>query len=102
MTAAALRPADLQTLQAVFTRHAGVQRVWLYGSRARGDAGRASDIDLAVEAPAASAADFARLHEDVDESAIIHELDVVRLDQLPPDSSLRQKIIRDAQLIYQR
>lgn len=102
MTAIALRPADLRILQTVFMRHPGVLRAWLYGSRARGNAGRASDIDLAVEAPTASAADFARLHEEVEESALIHELDVVRLDQLPAESTLRQNIIRDAQLIYQR
>lgn len=47
-----LREVDLERLRAVFRRFPEVRRVLVFGSRATGTAKRASDVDLAVEAPA--------------------------------------------------
>ncbi|WP_413438446.1 nucleotidyltransferase domain-containing protein [Sulfuriferula sp. GW1] len=47
-----LREQDRHTLQATLARFPEVRRAWVFGSRAAGRARRASDIDLAIEAPA--------------------------------------------------
>ena len=58
-----LEPGALQALRAFFDATEGVQRVWVFGSRARGDWRARSDIDLAVDAPGWSAQEFLRLKE---------------------------------------
>ena len=55
-------------------------RVMHFGSRARGDHGRRSDIDLAAEAPGATLADRARMAELVEDPPALVGIDLVRLD----------------------
>lgn len=100
MTVVRARPADLDIIRGVLAQQPKVRRAWVYGSRARGDAHQGADIDLAVEAPEATAGEMARLRAQLEESALILRLDLVRLDDLPADSDLRQNIHRDARLIY--
>ena len=50
----ALRDQDLAVLHRAFRRFPCVREVRLFGSRATGHAGRASDIDLAISAPDAT------------------------------------------------
>lgn len=44
-----LTPRELELIRAVLTRHPTVTGAMLFGSRAKGTAGPASDIDLALE-----------------------------------------------------
>ena len=67
-----------------------VGRVLLFGSRARGDHGPRSDIDLAVDAPAASVADRARMADLVEDAPALVGIDLVRLDLAEP--GLRREI----------
>jgi len=73
--------------------------VRVFGSRATGHARRASDIDLAISAPDASAAEWLELAEALDEAPIIYELDVVRTDQTH-NPRLIEKIAREGLPIY--
>ncbi|HEX6015950.1 MAG TPA: nucleotidyltransferase domain-containing protein [Geminicoccaceae bacterium] len=61
-----------------------VERVVLFGSRARGDHRPRSDIDLAVEAPEASTEDRARMVELVEDAPTLLAIDLVRLDTAEP------------------
>ena len=75
------------------------RRVILFGSRARGDAGPKSDYDLAIDAPGLPETEWARFVLDARESfgALLH-LDLVRLDEAPPD--LRRRIEREGIELY--
>ena len=70
-------------------------RVWLYGSRARGDAGRCSDIDIAVwpQAPL-PAGTLARLRDALEESTIPYHVDAIDLSTV--DEVFRQKVLAEA------
>lgn len=89
-----LRDKDVETLAGIFRKHPAVKRVLIYGSRARGTQGRASDIDLAVEAPEISEIEFLDLKEELAEAPIIYGLDVVRLDMLT-GTTLKEAILKD-------
>ena len=90
-----LRPRDLASLRAVFTRFPGVVSVHLFGSRATGTAHRISDIDVAVSAPGMSAREWADLEKALIEHApIIHGIELVRLDGRV-GQALRAAIARD-------
>ena len=68
MNPLALRGQDLAVLRRTFRRFPGVREVRLFGSRATGHARRASDVDLAISAPDATAGQWLELTEALDEA----------------------------------
>lgn len=74
-----------------------MDRVILFGSRARGDYKRTSDIDLAVEG-----GDFARFALDVDEeTSTLLMYDIVDLSR-PVQLQLLEAIRREGKVIYEK
>lgn len=74
-----------------------VQKVILFGSRARGDYKRTSDIDLAVQD-----GDFARFSLDVDEeTSTLLEYDIVDLGG-SVQSELLDAIRKEGRIIYEK
>lgn len=69
----------------------------MFGSRARGDFKRTSDIDLAV-----TGGDFERFALDVDEETqTLLEFDIVNLDSEMQDE-LRESIFREGKILYEK
>ena len=79
-----------------------VRRVILFGSRARGDAAERSDIDLAIDAEGASAAEWQQILDVVDMAETLLKVDCVRLDTLPDADPLRRAIARDGIVLVDR
>jgi predicted nucleotidyltransferase len=77
-----------------------VERIVLYGSRARGDHGDRSDIDIAVACPGADDADWARIWLIVDDAPTLLAVDLVRLEHA--GDALRQQIEREGLVLYER
>jgi predicted nucleotidyltransferase len=95
------RRALILELAARLAAHPAVERVWLCGSRARGDHFERSDIDLAIEAPGIDRGEWARLHLDLEEDAdTLLLIDCVLLDDLP--ESFRRRVHREGRLLYER
>jgi len=99
MNALALRDQDLAALRRTFRRFPCVREVRLFGSRATGHARRASDIDLAISAPDATAGEWLDLTDALDEAPIIYEFDVVRTERAH-NPRLIEKIAREGVPIY--
>ena len=94
-----LRDQDLAVLRRIFQRFPCVREVRLFGSRATGHARRASDIDLAISAPDATADQWLELTDALDEAPIIYEFDVVRTEHAH-NPRLIEKIAREGLPIY--
>lgn len=78
----------MEQVKSIVLRHlAGYHAaVWLFGSRARGDAGPASDLDVAVSAAEPLPAGvLAHLREALDESRVPFRVDVVDLAEASPE-----------------
>ena len=74
-----------------------IDKVILFGSRARGDFKRTSDIDIAV-----SGGNFDRFALDVDEeTSTLLKFDIVDLDREMQDA-LRESIEREGVLLYEK
>lgn len=71
-----------------------VQRILLFGSRARGDHDQRSDIDLAVLCPQADLETWAAIWNIADEAPTLLAVDLVRLDQA--SANLRRDRARGA------
>ncbi|MFO7542753.1 MAG: nucleotidyltransferase domain-containing protein [Thiobacillus sp.] len=87
-----LREKDRQALMLALEPFPEIRHAWVFGSRATGKARRASDIDLAIEAPTLSSARWHALQESLEQAPLIYSLDVVRLDTLQ-DPDLKQAIL---------
>ena len=99
MPSPVLRQQDMETLRHTFRRFPCVREVRVFGSRATGRNRRASDIDLAISAPEADAADWLELAEALAEVPIIYELDLVR-SEWNDNSRLLEKIAVEGVSIY--
>lgn len=74
-----------------------IQKVILFGSRARGDYRRTSDIDLAVYG-----GDVAAFMLDVDEeTSTLLKFDIVNMDK-PVQEKLKQSIGKEGRVIYEK
>lgn len=79
-------------------RFPAVRRVWLFGSRARGDHQPRADIDLAVEGDM-GISEWLDIVEAVDASTL-YKTDIVRLEE--QSGSFRQAILDEGRIIYER
>ena len=95
----ALRNKDLAALRAACRRFPAVQEVRVFGSRATGTARRASDLDLAISAPAASNREWADLCDALENAPLIYELDLVRAE-LTTNKRLQEKIAREGVTVF--
>jgi uncharacterized protein len=94
-----LRDKDLAILRGAFRRFPAVREVRVFGSRATGHAGRASDLDLAISAPDATPSEWADLCDALESAPLIYELDVVRPEQTT-NERLKEKIEHEGIAIY--
>lgn len=77
-----------------------VERVILFGSRARGDADARSDIDLAIDAPRATRRQWLDLSFDLDEIDSLVPVQTVRLGEV--SAPLRERILAEGEVWYVR
>ena len=73
---------EIQILQTLFAAKAHIERVILYGSRAKGNYKPFSDVDIVLVGDALSRADINRLYASIDESSLPYKFDVSLLASL--------------------
>jgi type III restriction enzyme len=81
-------------LRRTFATTPQIETVWIFGSRARGDARPNSDIDIAVDAPRLSDALFQNLQRRLLDLPTLHKLDVVHWQSVD-EPVFRAQIERD-------
>ena len=77
-----------------------VEKILLFGSRARQDHLEKADIDIAVLCPSATNYDWLQVVDIVDEADTLLRIDCVRLDKLQQDSLLRRNIEQEGVILY--
>lgn len=71
-----LPPYVIEQLKAVFRAWPGIRRVTLYGSRAKGNYRKASDIDLCIEGETLGTVDLLRLDGEIDDLLLPWKVDI--------------------------
>ena len=97
---AAMIPEAIVLLVARLSVEPSVRRVILFGSRGRGDARPRADVDLAVEAPGASARDWLRLVEMAEHAETLLPIDLVRVEEAPDE--LLERIRTEGRTLFER
>lgn len=96
-----LSPKDRAILNDIFLQHPSLDRVIVYGSRAKGSHHKRSDLDLALEGEALDRHQVGRLVLDLDESDLPFACDVISLKDVK-NAALLDHINRVGVSIYQR
>ena len=79
-----------------------VQKIIIFGSRARGDYQKSSDIDISIVAnPLLSSEEFNILKAQLDELDTIYKIDLVDTKRIDKEALLRS-IEKDGVLLYNR
>ena len=90
----------LQQYRALCDSTPGLRQVWIFGSRARDDWRERSDIDLAVDAPAWSKADFRSFADALVRLPLVYSVDAVHWqDKLT--QPFAERIERDRKVFWQ-
>ncbi len=90
-----IRPEVIREINELAKKH-DLNKVILFGSRARGDYRRISDIDLAI-----SGGNTAAFTIDIEETSTLLAYDVVDLDK-PVEEQLLESIRREGKEIYEK
>ena len=96
-----IAPTTARRLREVFDSASGLQRVWIFGSRARNTARPESDIDLAIEAPGWSFPQLASLMAQIESLNLLYKVDCVLLHDVS-NAPLATSIARDRQVFWVR
>ncbi len=79
-----------------------IEKIILYGSRARGDNRERSDIDLAIVCPQATASDWQKILEILENADTLLMIDCVRFDTLAETNPLKKSIMQDGVVVYEK
>ena len=96
-----LTARDMNTLHSILAAQEVVTRVYLYGSRAKGNYHTGSDIDLAIMNEGVSSLLIARMLGVFEESSLPYFVDLLDFTKLP-EGGMRSEIMRTGVLLYER
>jgi len=92
---------EIQNLKALFATIESIDKVVLYGSRARGNHRRGSDIDLALHSSRLSEDELTHLYWAIDDLDMPYRTEIVHFQKLSNDV-FKQRIERDGKVFYVR
>lgn len=89
----------ISLLTSVFEAFPKIQKVIVFGSRAKGDFHSGSDIDLAVKASNMSYSEIQQLKLAIDDLNLLYKVDLVDIDRID-NQDLREHIQRVGFALY--
>ena len=96
-----LTEATIEKMNAVFARHPEVEKVVLYGSRAKGNYKRGSDIDLTLYGSTLTQGILYKIDTELDDLLLPYMIDLSIFEQLS-NPELIEHIERVGLLFYER
>ena len=95
-----IAPESAKALRTIFDRVPGVERVWIYGSRARGDHRPESDIDLVVDASGFDESRYLAVLGAIEALELVYRVDV-NWWQRDLEAGFRARIERDRKVFWE-
>ncbi|MFY9590313.1 nucleotidyltransferase domain-containing protein [Rickettsia endosymbiont of Halotydeus destructor] len=77
-----------------------VKEIWLFGSRARGDNHKLSDIDLAIICPNITDQEWLKIIDIIENADTLLKIDCVRFEPLKISAELYENILKNKKIIY--
>jgi uncharacterized protein len=96
-----LKQENIEAINAVFAQYPAIEKVLIYGSRAKGDYRNGSDIDLVIVESGLSFSEQMEIETRIDDLLLPYKIDLVRQRQVSnPD--LLEHISRVGKTFYQK
>jgi type III restriction enzyme len=95
-----LESASLARIRQLCSKSVGLESLWVFGSRARGDFRDRSDLDLAVNAPDWSREQFNDFAEHMRQLPMVYPLDIVHWQKVSTPE-FKAQIEKDRQVLWQ-
>ena len=96
-----LKEYVIDEIKKVLSKYDEIEKVFIFGSRARGDYKKTSDIDLAIFSKCISSTNLNLLRDDLYMLDIIYKVDVVDFNRLSKDA-LKENILSEGIMIYSK
>jgi len=96
-----LKDSIIIKIKDVLLKYDEIEKALIFGSRARGDYKKTSDIDIAIFSHNMTSSRINLLRNDFDDLDIIYTVDVVDFNKLSKEE-LKNNIINDGMVIYNR
>jgi uncharacterized protein len=96
-----LSERDTNALVAVFKQHSAIEEIWIFGSRAKGNYKKGSDIDLAIMNKGVSEREVNRIKTEIEESSLPYIIDLIDFTTLQ-HRELKEHIERVGVSFYKR
>lgn len=77
-----LTKRDVKTLTILLNKYSTIKVVYIFGSRAKGNYHKGSDIDLAIMNEGVHNSDLVRLKSDLEESNLPYSVDIINFSEL--------------------
>ena len=89
---------DLESIVSVIKKNKKIKKIILFGSRAKGNYKKGSDIDIAVVADSLSFDELNKIRVDIDELLLPYHIDIIDLNKITT-IKLKGHILRVGQMI---
>ena len=96
-----LKESTIDSINAVFADHPQVEQVILYGSRAKGNYRRGSDIDLTIIGEGVTLSELLRIETELDDLLLPYKIDLSLLHKIQ-DPDLIDHIKRIGAIFYRK
>ena len=77
-----------------------IDEIWFFGSRARGDYRKKSDIDLAIVCPNSTDNDWIKVMDIIEDADTLLKIDCIKFDKNKISEELFNNILKDRIIIY--
>jgi len=94
-----LPQAVIDKLKSFFNRFHNIDKVDIFGSRARGDNTPKSDIDICIYSSSISSEEFSKLRAELNELPILYKIDIVHFEN--SNNELKANILKDSKLLFE-
>lgn len=96
-----LSPKTITAIHSVFLKYASIEKVIIYGSRAKGNYRQGSDIDLTLFGDGITDAELAQVRMALDDLPIPYQVDLCLFIQLD-HTGLQEHIQRVGKIFYEK
>lgn len=92
----------MEKLNSIFKKYEEIEKVCIFGSRAKGTYKKTSDIDLVMYGENLTHTINTKVYYDIEELYIIYKIDLINFNSLSEKDALRENIIKEGVEIYAR
>lgn len=97
-----LNEAIIENLKIVFKKYKEIEKVCIFGSRAKGTYKQTSDIDIVMYGEKLTHTINTKVYYDIENLYLVYKIDLINFNSLSENDKLRENIINEGVEIYAR